>query len=101
LKVAQWVLAIGNPFQLNPDGDTWHRFRPWPDEPGYFRLRGFHPDRRSDQPRQLGGALVNTRGELVGFNTAIFSQSGGYQGIGFAIPSNLARPRSERLPQIW
>ena len=38
-----------------------------------------------------GGALVNARGELVGINTAIFSQSGGYQGIGFAVPSNLAR----------
>jgi len=42
-------------------------------------------------PGNSGGALVNTRGELVGVNTAIFSQSGGYQGIGFAIPSNLAR----------
>jgi serine protease Do len=38
-----------------------------------------------------GGALVNTRGELVGINTAIFSETGGYQGIGFAVPSNLAR----------
>ena len=42
-------------------------------------------------PGNSGGALVNTRGELIGINTAIFSQSGGYQGIGFAIPSNLAR----------
>ncbi len=42
-------------------------------------------------PGNSGGALVNTRGELVGINTGIFSQSGGYQGIGFAVPSNLAR----------
>jgi S1-C subfamily serine protease len=42
-------------------------------------------------PGNSGGALINGRGELVGINTAIFSQSGGYQGIGFAVPSNLAR----------
>ncbi|MEO0811813.1 MAG: PDZ domain-containing protein, partial [Myxococcota bacterium] len=42
-------------------------------------------------PGNSGGALVNTRGELVGINTAILSRSGGYQGIGFAIPSNMAR----------
>jgi serine protease Do len=42
-------------------------------------------------PGNSGGALINARGELVGINTAIFSRSGGYQGIGFAVPSNLAR----------
>jgi serine protease Do len=42
-------------------------------------------------PGNSGGALVNTRGELIGINTGIFSQSGGYQGIGFAVPSNLAK----------
>ena len=38
-----------------------------------------------------GGALINARGELIGINTAIFSQTGGYQGVGFAVPSNLAK----------
>jgi S1-C subfamily serine protease len=42
-------------------------------------------------PGNSGGALVNARGELIGINTAIFSETGGYQGVGFAIPSNLAR----------
>ena len=42
-------------------------------------------------PGNSGGALINARGELVGINTAIYSESGGYQGIGFAVPSNLAR----------
>jgi S1-C subfamily serine protease len=42
-------------------------------------------------PGNSGGALINGRGELVGINTAIYSQSGGYQGVGFAVPSNLAR----------
>jgi serine protease Do len=42
-------------------------------------------------PGNSGGALINTRGELVGINTGIFTQSGGYQGIGFAVPSQLVR----------
>ena len=50
-------------------------------------------------PGNSGGALVNARGELVGINTAIFSQSGGYQGIGFAVPSNLARKVVNDLTQ--
>jgi serine protease Do len=48
-------------------------------------------------PGNSGGALVNLKGELVGINTAIASRSGGYQGIGFAIPSNMARPIMEQL----
>ena len=51
-------------------------------------------------PGNSGGALVNARGELVGINTAIFSQSGGYQGIGFAVPSNLARRIVSDLTQF-
>src|SRR5262249_26316863 len=43
------------------------------------------------------GALVNTRGEVIGINTAIYSRSGGYQGIGFAIPSNMARDVLESI----
>src|SRR5678815_4085291 len=48
-------------------------------------------------PGNSGGALVNLRGELVGINTAILSRSGGYQGIGFAIPTNMARPIMDML----
>jgi S1-C subfamily serine protease len=51
------------------------------------------------KPGNSGGALVNSRGELVGINTAIFTQSGGYQGIGFAVPSNLARHIADELRQ--
>jgi S1-C subfamily serine protease len=56
-------------------------------------------DRRGDQSRNSGGALVNARGELVGINTVIFSQSGGYQGIGFAVSSNLAKKIFSDLQQ--
>jgi S1-C subfamily serine protease len=48
-------------------------------------------------PGNSGGALINARGELVGINTAIFSESGGYQGIGFAVPSNVARHVMDEL----
>src|SRR5262249_50836318 len=48
-------------------------------------------------PGNSGGALVNLKGELVGINTAIASRTGGSQGIGFAIPSNMARPIMEML----
>ena len=48
-------------------------------------------------PGNSGGALVNIKGELVGINTAIFSTSGGYQGIGFAISTNMAKAVMKRL----
>jgi Do/DeqQ family serine protease len=48
-------------------------------------------------PGNSGGALINLRGELIGINTAIASRSGGYQGIGFAIPTNMAKPIMEQL----
>ena len=91
LRVAQWVLAIGNPFQLNQTvtlGIVSALGRAGLGISGY---EDFIQTDAAINPGNSGGALVNTRGELVGVNTAIFSQSGGYQGIGFAIPSNLAR----------
>src|SRR5438445_12813146 len=48
-------------------------------------------------PENSGGALVNTKGELVGLNTAIFSQTGGYQGVGFAVPTSMSKPIYESL----
>jgi serine protease Do len=48
-------------------------------------------------PGNSGGALVNTRGELVGINTAIFSQTGGYQGVGFAVPTSMSKPIYQSL----
>ena len=51
-------------------------------------------------PGNSGGALVNRRGELIGINTWIYSESGGYQGIGFAVPSNLARDVAAQLEKF-
>ena len=51
-------------------------------------------------PGNSGGALINSRGELIGINTAIFTESRGYQGIGFAVPSNLARRVMDDLMRV-
>ena len=91
LKVAEWVLAIGNPFQLNQTVTLGIVSALGRTNVGISAYEDFIQTDAAINPGNSGGALVNTRGELVGINTAIFSQSGGYQGIGFAVPSNLAR----------
>jgi len=91
LRVAEWVLAIGNPYQLSQTvtlGIVSALGRTNINVAGY---EDFIQTDAAINPGNSGGALINRRGELVGINTAIYSQSGGYQGIGFAVPSNLAR----------
>jgi serine protease Do len=92
LKVAEWVLAIGNPFQLNQTVTLGIVSALGRSLEG--RLATYEDFIQTDaaiNPGNSGGALVNAQGELIGINTAIFSETGGYQGIGFAVPSNLAR----------
>jgi Do/DeqQ family serine protease len=92
LKVAEWVLAVGNPFQLNQTVTLGIVSATGRSLEG--RLATYEDFIQTDaaiNPGNSGGALINARGELVGINTAIYSESGGYQGIGFAVPSNLAR----------
>ena len=92
LKVAEWVLAIGNPFQLNQTvtlGIVSALGRSLGGNLATYE--DFIQTDAAINPGNSGGALINARGELVGINTAIFSETGGYQGIGFAVPSNLAR----------
>ncbi len=92
LKVAEWVLAIGNPFQLNQTVTLGIVSATGRSLEG--RLATYEDFIQTDaaiNPGNSGGALINARGELVGINTAIASDSGGYQGVGFAVPSNLAR----------
>ena len=74
-----------------PDGDLRDRQRARPQRPRHRRLRGLHPDRRLDQPRQFGRRAGQLEGELVGINTAILGPTGGNIGIGFAVPVNMAR----------
>lgn len=99
IKVGQWAVAIGNPFSkqlshtvtagivsgiarssINSDTDV-----------------DFLQTDAAINPGNSGGALVNMTGELIGINAAILSKSGGYEGIGFAIPSNLAKSVMDQL----
>jgi serine protease Do len=92
LKVAEWVLAIGNPFQLNQTVTLGIVSATGRSLEG--RLAAYEDFIQTDAaipPALPRGARLPARGELVGINTAIFSETGGYQGIGFAVPSNLAR----------
>jgi Do/DeqQ family serine protease len=91
LRVAEWVLAIGNPFQLSQTVTLGIVSALGRTNVGISTYEDFIQTDAAINPGNSGGALVSARGELVGINTAIFSQSGGYQGIGFAVPSNLAR----------
>jgi len=98
LKVAEWVLAIGNPFQLNQTVTLGIVSALGRSLGGTFaNYEDFIQTDAAINPGNSGGALVNARGELIGINTAIFSETGGYQGIGFAVPSNLARHVMEDL----
>ena len=91
LKVAEWVLAIGNPYQLSETVTLGIVSAVGRTNLGVSTFEDFIQTDAAINPGNSGGALVNARGELVGINTVIFSRSGGYQGIGFAVSSNLAR----------
>jgi len=92
LKVAEWVLAIGNPFQLNQTVTLGIVSATGRSLGGALATyEDFIQTDAAINPGNSGGALISARGELIGINTAIYSESGGYQGIGFAVPSNLAR----------
>jgi Do/DeqQ family serine protease len=98
LRIAEWVLAVGNPYQLNQTVTLGIVSATGRSLGG--RIASYEDFIQTDaaiNPGNSGGALVNARGELVGINTAIFSESGGYQGIGFAVPSNVARHVMDEL----
>ncbi len=90
LKAGDVVLAIGNPFGLNQTITMGIVSAVGRANIGLSDYEDFIQTDAAINPGNSGGALVNTNGELVGINTAIFSTSGGYMGIGFAIPSNMA-----------
>jgi serine protease Do len=91
LKPGETVLAIGNPFGLSQTVTTGIVSATGRANVGIADYEDFIQTDAAINPGNSGGALVNIRGELIGINTAIFSTSGGYQGIGFAIPSNMAK----------
>ncbi len=90
LKAGDVVLAIGNPFGLNQTVTMGIVSAVGRTNMGISAYEDYIQTDAAINPGNSGGALVNANGELVGINSAIFSTSGGYMGVGFAIPSNLA-----------
>lgn len=93
LKVGEWVLAVGNPFMLNSTvtaGIVSAKARQLGMGNGnQLGIESFIQTDAAVNPGNSGGALVNTAGELVGINTAIYSQTGNYAGYSFAVPSSI------------
>jgi len=97
IRVGDFVVAIGNPFGLGQTVTSGIISALGRSGLGIEGYEDFIQTDASINPGNSGGALVNLRGELVGINTAIFSQSGGNIGIGFAIPINMALQIMEQL----
>jgi serine protease Do len=91
LKVGEVVIAIGVPFGLSHTTTMGIVSAVGRSNVGIAEYEDFIQTDAAINPGNSGGAMVNIRGELVGINTAIFSTSGGYMGIGFAIPSDMAK----------
>ena len=91
IEVGDVVLAIGNPFGVGQTVTSGIISATGRNMLGINTFENFIQTDAAINPGNSGGALVNSHGELIGINTAIYSQSGGSQGIGFAIPLSLAR----------
>ena len=97
LKVGEIVFAIGNPFGLNQTVTMGMISAVGRANVGIADYEDFIQTDAAINPGNSGGALINARGELIGINTAILSRTGGYQGIGFAVPSSMARQVMDSL----
>lgn len=100
IQVGDWVLAVGNPFNLTSTvtaGIVSAKGRHINLLKSSFPLESFIQTDAAINPGNSGGALVNMRGELVGINTAILSNTGSYAGYGFAVPSNIVKKVVEDL----
>lgn len=90
-QVGDIVLAIGNPFGIGQTVTMGIVSAKGRSNMGLVEYEDFIQTDAAINPGNSGGALINLQGELIGINSAIVSRTGGYQGIGFAIPSNIAR----------
>jgi serine protease Do len=97
LQVGEFVLAIGNPFGLSHTVTMGIISAVGRASVGIADYEDFIQTDAAINPGNSGGPLVNIKGEVIGINTAIFSKTGGYQGIGFSVPSNLVRSVMEDL----
>jgi len=91
LRQGQWAIAIGNPFGLTHTVSVGVVSAIGRSGVGIANYENFIQTDAAINPGNSGGPLLNIDGEIIGINTAIFTRSGGYQGIGFAIPVNMAK----------
>jgi S1-C subfamily serine protease len=91
VKIGEWVLAVGNPYNLTSTVTAGIVSAKGRDLEGNGNIESFIQTDAAVNPGNSGGALVNTRGELVGINTAISSKTGSFVGYSFAVPSNIAK----------
>ena len=97
IKIGEWVLAVGNPYNLTSTVTAGIVSAKGRDLKGNSGVDSFIQTDAAVNPGNSGGALVNTRGELVGINTAISSKTGSFVGYSFAVPSNIAKKVIEDL----
>ncbi|MDB5050044.1 MAG: protease Do [Fibrobacteres bacterium] len=97
LRIGEWVIAVGNPYGLSHTVTTGIISAKGRKNTGINSYENFLQTDAAINPGNSGGALMNLSGELIGINTAIFSRSGGYQGIGFAIPIDMAKKITQDL----
>ena len=94
LRLGEWVIAIGSPYDLRSTitaGIVSAKGRAMPNYTGEFKVESFIQTDAAVNPGNSGGALVNKAGQLVGINTAIYSQTGSYSGYSFAVPVNIVK----------
>lgn len=97
LEVGEWVIAIGSPFGLDRTVTVGVVSAKGRNHVGINEYENFIQTDAAINPGNSGGPLLNIHGEVIGINTAIFSRSGGYMGIGFAIPVNMAKSVKTQL----
>lgn len=105
VRVGQWVMAFGSPLSTDFSNtvtagivSAMGRFADMPDRTaGQPRLESFIQTDAAINPGNSGGPLVNLHGEMIGINSAIYTRTGGYQGIGFAIPVDIVRSTMDQL----
>jgi len=100
VKVGEWVLAVGNPYNLTSTVTAGIISAKGRDLEGNSSIDSFLQTDAAVNPGNSGGALVNTRGELIGINTAISSMTGSFVGYSFAVPSNIAKKVIEDLMEF-
>jgi serine protease Do len=97
ILVGDWAVAIGSPFGLNRTVTSGIVSAKGRGQMGILDIEDFIQTDAAINPGSSGGPLLNTQGEMIGLNTAIFSQGGGFVGIGFAVPSSIVKVVAEEI----